>query len=460
MSLSSQLYADLADDCYDAKRKLGVREAGKEEKFTLDGVQFKVLEQYDNPKTGYQGTIYQRVDTGEIIVAHRGTELDREKIKDAVYTDGGMVWKRSNQQLPEAMALTQRAMARAEEIGKESGNTPQVTTTGHSLGGCLAQITAYRYGLYGEAFNPYGAVSLNYDVPEGGHNFVNHVIATDPVSAASAHYGEVKVYAREEDIMALWTAGYGRFNLLPDQPVTLTVAALSVMKSHNMHNFLNVDGKDNKDVSVLLDPRAQTLARDNQSAISGYRSDIASARAGITAASVVPRTVNRAIDALTDNEPKAPVREPARSTGLTEDSWLQRNLHGQDFSRQPAPGQQWMPDAMRPAMVPLQAAATAASAAPQPNSGHYQPGAPVPSLRNDSQRYVDQLLNAVRQGDNQRMDEMLKASSADPFAQQMQRQAVAAVDRDEQLSAELARQAEQQQELQRQQAQVGHGRSM
>ncbi|WP_157062557.1 hypothetical protein [Pseudoxanthomonas dokdonensis] len=105
MSLNSQTYANLADDCYDATRKSSIRKPEEQDYIWPEGVQFKVLELYDVPKISYQGTIYQRVDTGEIIVAHRGTELDREKIIDALYPDGGTTWKRGSQQLPQAIAL-------------------------------------------------------------------------------------------------------------------------------------------------------------------------------------------------------------------------------------------------------------------------------------------------------------------------------------------------------------------
>ncbi|MCD0256637.1 hypothetical protein JWH11_00120, partial [Xanthomonas melonis] len=55
------------------------------------------LKYVDSP-SGYQGVIYQRVDTNEIVVAHRGTETERELKQDGVYTDGGMVASRHNRQ--------------------------------------------------------------------------------------------------------------------------------------------------------------------------------------------------------------------------------------------------------------------------------------------------------------------------------------------------------------------------
>ena len=65
---------------------------------------------YADKRSGYQGAIYQRVDTGEIVVAYRGTEFDRELIKDGVLADGGMVAKRTNSQMADALELTQDAL--------------------------------------------------------------------------------------------------------------------------------------------------------------------------------------------------------------------------------------------------------------------------------------------------------------------------------------------------------------
>jgi putative lipase involved disintegration of autophagic bodies len=43
-------------------------------------------------------------------------------------------------------------------------DAPQVTVTGHSLGGALAQITSHHFNVKGETFNAYGAVSLSYRI--------------------------------------------------------------------------------------------------------------------------------------------------------------------------------------------------------------------------------------------------------------------------------------------------------
>lgn len=102
MTITSQDYAALADDAY-VDRKVGRREPGQEEKVYLNGNQYKVLEHVDDRRTGYQGTVYQRVSTNEVVVAHRGTE---ELIKDGVVTDAAMVIARSNPQASQALQLS------------------------------------------------------------------------------------------------------------------------------------------------------------------------------------------------------------------------------------------------------------------------------------------------------------------------------------------------------------------
>ena len=74
MSMSSQDYADLALDSY-AGRAV-TRRVEKPE--TIGGHKYKILDHYDKPRTGYQGTIYQRVDTNEIIVAPVSTRKRTE----------------------------------------------------------------------------------------------------------------------------------------------------------------------------------------------------------------------------------------------------------------------------------------------------------------------------------------------------------------------------------------------
>ncbi|QER96083.1 hypothetical protein FLG15_20095 [Xanthomonas phaseoli pv. dieffenbachiae] len=284
MSLTSQQYAALSRDVYDEPERIRLRSP----RVDIGGVFYQRLKYVDSP-SGYQGIIYQRVDTQEIVVAHRGTETERQLKEDGFYTDGGMVASRHNNQAAEAIELTKYALNYAHELGK-GGKVPEVTVTGHSLGGDLAQVTAHHFGLKGETFNAYGAVSLDRRISEGGHDVINHVMAGDAVSAASKHYGQVKIYATPQEVATLQKAGYANDRSVLDDRNPLVAVELG--DSHRMHNFLPVDGNGKPDRSVLEDPRSQQLAQQYAPMIDKYRDDVALMRGGLTLASRSAQSMN------------------------------------------------------------------------------------------------------------------------------------------------------------------------
>ncbi len=315
MSLSSQRYADLMADSYmDPVRGAD----GRYENIVRHGVTYKVLEHVDRAN-GYQGTIYQRADTGDIVVAHRGTEFDRQPLQDGGLADGGMVFGRVNAQADAAIALTKLALDYAKKNEGGYVPVPQVTVTGHSLGGALAQVAAHHFGLYGEAFNPYGAVSLGMRIPEGGDRFVNHVMAADVVSAASGHYGQVRYYASEREIETLrHLGGYDNAPGLLDARNPL-VPAIARLDSHHKDNFLDIDGQGRPDLSVLDDPRARARAVEYAPMIAKYRSDVLHMRGELTTlgqGGLLPDVMRTAIRDLQGTlEPGEPARREARSWG-------------------------------------------------------------------------------------------------------------------------------------------------
>lgn len=310
MSVTSQQYAGLADKAYSDEFKPGIYPAGSERPFEYEGVRYKVLEHAVNPRTGYQGTIFQRADTGEIVITHRGTETEEGLgafLKDGA-VDGAMVLDRVNPQAKDAIALTQRALDYAERAGRKPGaHIPEVTVTGHSLGGTLAQITAHHFGLRGETFNAYGAVSLGYGIGKGGDSVVNHVKAGDTVSAASPQFGQVRVYASAEEIANLHGAGYANARN-PFDPRSPGMAVGLLLGSHSMHHFLNTDGDRKLDRSCLSDPAARQLAEVFDPMIDKFRDDIALGR-GI--ATVAARGLHgNALDVLGELRGPLPAGEP------------------------------------------------------------------------------------------------------------------------------------------------------
>lgn len=297
MSVSSQQYADLSRNAY-TSYPVGSHPKDGGLKVAADGVQYVVRAHVDNPRTGYQGTIYQREDTGEIVVAHRGTEFDREAFKDGVLADAGMVLNRSNLQAEDAIALTRQALTMAATDAAKDGVDPNpVTVTGHSLGGTLAQVSAHHFGLTGETFNAFGAASLDRRISEGGHSVINHVMAGDMVSAASPHFGQVRIHARAQEVDTLTAHGFDNQTHWSDPlrghlpvhyatgttPPRTIGAAVALGDSHRMHHFVDVDANGRPDRSVLSDGQAQALAARNAVQIDEYRHDVRLKRGIITA---------------------------------------------------------------------------------------------------------------------------------------------------------------------------------
>lgn len=239
---------------------------------TLDGVIYRVVDHADNPKTGFQATAYQRVDTGEVVIAFRGTEFGREPVHDGV-VDAGMALAGVNAQAADAEAFTKRVLKQATADAQESNKPLNVTVTGHSLGGTLAEIEAHKFGLQGETFNSFGAAGLVHGVPKGGHQVINHVRAGDAVSAASAHFGEVRVYAAQQDIDTLGKAGYRDDGgaLTTRNPVKATD-----FSAHSIDNF--VPNSETLGHSIIA-PENQARYHAHPGMIDRYRNDVYNARA-------------------------------------------------------------------------------------------------------------------------------------------------------------------------------------
>lgn len=274
MTISSDDYALLSQDSYEDRKP--------NQRVTLGGVAYKVLDHASDPVTGYQGTAYRRIDTGEIVIAHRGTE---QVGRDGVLTDGSMVFTGINLQTADAMTFTKKVIEDAKREAEKSDLSLNITVTGHSLGGTLAEITAYEYGLRGETFNAYGAVDLLQGVPEGGSQVIDHVRATDVVSAASRHFGTVRTYAAPEDIDHLHKAGYrddGGVLALRNPIGAVDLGA------HSIDSFV----PDSKLLGhSIISPENEARYRAHHGMIDRYRDDVRILRTGLSSTWEVPRAL-------------------------------------------------------------------------------------------------------------------------------------------------------------------------
>lgn len=453
MSLKSRQYADLAADSYQ-KRNPGMRSPGEEEPVISEGIEFEVLEHVENRFNGYAGTIYQRVDTGEIVVAHRGTN---EVLRDGILTDATMVTSRANIQEKDALALTRRALDYANRSDSRSGQAPEVTVTGHSLGGTLAQITAHHHDLRGETFNAYGAVSLNRRIPEGGHQIMNHVMASDVVSAGAPHYGQITLYAKPEEVSRLQRFGFDNDSggLRDAMGRSAAGVAARSLSAHSMHLFTDRDANGKPDVSVLQDPAARQLADDNAVMIGKYRGDVQTTRRVMSTGIGGVLNLKEGLDNLRGPiEPGAGRENPAYSLPEAPGSRIRTQdiRKGMDFLN-PVP---WQAPFNRPPATDTELK--------EDIQHHMQRDYPAPSrkapgrqtsLEQDPESYVDRMLAAARSGDHDQFRTLTQQAANTTAGQQLRQDAIAQTDWQEQEQARLAAQQAQQQQQEQQQTMQG-----
>lgn len=243
---------------------------------SLNGQKYTVFGYKDEPSTGFHATAYQNTKTNEIIIAYRGTDPDlightRTTLQDAA-VDFMMVKAKVNMQESAAHAFTQEMLDKAQKHGISRDH---VSVAGHSLGGALAEIEAWKFGLRGATYNGYGAVDLNYGVPQGGHQVTNYVMACDVVSAGSHHYGETKVLASKDDVASLQAGRY--LNAPPGAPPPNPLLAMS-LGDHSSTHFTGEAGM----VNVLTPANMSDYAaryEQNRAAFDHYRDDVYQDRA-------------------------------------------------------------------------------------------------------------------------------------------------------------------------------------
>ncbi len=124
-----------------------------------------------NSGNGFQTTIYQKEN--EIVISYRGTDTPRD------WNDDIQMWKT---QIPDQY---QQANGVYKEIKKIFPNA-NITVTGHSLGGSLAQLVSAKNGCRAVTFNAYGTGEIlnNNDYYNVKNlNIINYGNPYDPVFA-------------------------------------------------------------------------------------------------------------------------------------------------------------------------------------------------------------------------------------------------------------------------------------
>lgn len=141
--------------------------------------------------TGFAALALRNESTGEIVIAYRGTD----GIKDLTGSDLQLALQND---VPKQHA---EAAAFYTQIKNEYG--PNITITGHSLGGALAQLVAAIEGRPAYTYNAPGVSQIrqyidgypNPDADPAGHtNINNYSMAFDAVSTRGVQLGNIATY--------------------------------------------------------------------------------------------------------------------------------------------------------------------------------------------------------------------------------------------------------------------------
>jgi acetyl esterase/lipase len=231
MSLPSEQYAFLAQAIYDPLT------AGND--IESDTRRYNVIYVSPPSATNYRGAVVRDGATGQLIVTNKGT--DPSSIHD-ITADLGMGMMGAPTQWPEAAATMRWALQHAE---KSHIPVSDISITGHSLGGALAQLQAAMpesAGIHAETFNTYGARSmaegLGLDVQAAEDRVVNHRMYHDPVSTLADSIGRSVDYMDHAD--------YQRHKLGGLSPVGEVGA---VGRAHGIGNFW--DKESNQPAAVF-----------------------------------------------------------------------------------------------------------------------------------------------------------------------------------------------------------------
>ncbi|UPG87488.1 hypothetical protein L2Y94_09090 [Luteibacter aegosomatis] len=221
MRPSSTQYAFLSQKIYDP---LTV-----DEYVSSDVRHYKVVYTSPPSSVNYKGAVFLDEENSQLIVANKGTEASN--IHDII-ADMSMGMGAAPTQWPEAARTMRWALDYAE---RNQISTSNISITGHSLGGALAQLQASMpesAGVHAETFNAYGAMrlahdpSIHVDPASAQDRITNHRMYHDPVSALATMIG------RSVDYMDL--ADYQRHQ---QGELATLVEPNAVMNAHGISNF-------------------------------------------------------------------------------------------------------------------------------------------------------------------------------------------------------------------------------
>jgi hypothetical protein len=106
-----------------------------------DGWQLLTIASNSGIKNGYSGTAYWHREHQQVVIAHRGTDI--ENFCALVTVVKGVLFNNYIQQMSSASTFANKVVAILQEIERDKEVSFELFFTGHSLGGWLAQITTF-----------------------------------------------------------------------------------------------------------------------------------------------------------------------------------------------------------------------------------------------------------------------------------------------------------------------------
>ena len=164
---------------------------------------WQVVDRMDDRNTGFTACAYKNPNTGEVVIAYRGSDERKDYTGADFAVLGTTKW---HPQFTQGLEFADRVM--------KANPSSTFATTGHSLGGSLAQVTSQMYGLKGTTFDPGGAANLveaqafkdwatTHGLPQSGRgapsNFDSYIVNKSLVSNQSgAHVGDTHPVSGQE----------------------------------------------------------------------------------------------------------------------------------------------------------------------------------------------------------------------------------------------------------------------
>jgi hypothetical protein len=130
-----------------------------------------------DPRT-YFGVAFDNIDTGQIVIANRGSETGYDLLVSDIDILKGIV--------PPALGAAEQFAAKV--VAAYQGTGHEILVTGHSLGGADAEYQAATLGLGGDTF---AALGVQFATAESAPDLVNYLFPQDAVANLATHIGSV-----------------------------------------------------------------------------------------------------------------------------------------------------------------------------------------------------------------------------------------------------------------------------